>query len=45
MGILEIEQEKRQIGEGPSELDADRWLAVMSGGGAEPNWQMESSHS
>ena len=45
MGILEKEQEKRQSGEGPSELDADHWSAVMLGGGAEPNWQMEGSHS
>jgi len=37
MGILEIEPEKRRIGKGPSELNADRWSAVMSGGGAEPS--------
>src|SRR3954462_6007160 len=44
-GIPEIEPEKRRIGKGPSELNADRWSAVMSGGGAEPIWQIESSNS
>src|SRR3954470_6134678 len=44
-GILEIEPEKRRIGKGPSELNADRWSAVMSGGGAMPSWQIESSYS
>ena len=45
MGILEKEQEKRQGGKGTSELNADRWSAVMSGDSAEPNWQIESSVS
>src|SRR4051812_30334242 len=43
MGILEIEPEKRRVGKGPSELNADRWSAVMSGGEAELSWQIESS--
>ena len=45
MGILEIELEKQRVDKGPSELNADRWSAAMSGGGAELSWQIESSYS